>query len=433
MISRLEKYIKDKRILILGFGREGRSTLDMLMKVGGYRCIEISDKNPVDSEASRNFKTICGESYLDVLDDYDIVFKSPGVVLGKPASDYKCEITCQTEIFIQSYKDRVIGITGTKGKSTTSSLLYHELKSAGIDVLFAGNIGIPVFDVYDQIKDETIIVIELSCHQLEYAMTSPKRAILLNIYEDHLDHYKTREKYAEAKRNIFLHQRSTDRLWTTADTVKEGEAPSLVTYVDKDMLCIKSFKEVEGVKLRGDHNLLNAAFVYDVCKEFGLSDEQFKEALQSFRPLPHRLEPIGNFSGIDYYDDSISTTVQSTINAVESIENASVLLIGGMERNIVYDELVEYLMDSKLDTVICMYESGERIFNMFESLKKEGKISKSQIIKLKDIKESVEWVKKNGKRGGACILSPAAASYGYFKNFEERGDFFAKVVADFVK
>lgn len=434
MISRLRNYIKDKRILILGFGREGRSTLNMLKKAGGYRDIEISDKNPIGESDAHNLKVICGEGYLDVLNNYDIVFKSPGVVLPMKACRYTCDITCQTEIFIQSYKDRVIGITGTKGKSTTSSLLYHELKAAGKDVLFAGNIGIPVFDIDDEINDSTIIVIELSCHQLEYAKTSPKIALLLNIYEDHLDHYGTREKYAAAKRNIFLNQNASDLLLTTKETVSPEETKSEMVYITKDGLPFTSWKDIDGVKLRGDHNLLNASFVYEICKRFEVSDEQFIEALSTFKPLAHRLEPIGNFDGIDYYDDSISTTVMSTINAVESIDNASVLLVGGMERNIVYDELVKYLLESdKLDTVICMYESGERIYGMLKAAFDGGAKSKIEVIKAKDIEESVRWVKANARKGGACILSPAAASYGYFKNFEERGDFFAKVVADFSK
>ena len=433
MISLLREYIKDKKILILGFGREGRSSLNMLEAVSGASLIEISDKNPIDSREAHGLRVISGDSYLDVLDDYDIVFKSPGVVLKKAAEEYKCDITCQTEIFIKAYRDRVIGITGTKGKSTTSSLLYHELKSAGKDVLFAGNIGIPVFDVNDQVKDNTIIVIELSCHQLEYAKTSPSRAILLNIYEDHLDHYGTREKYAAAKRNIFSHQKKEDLLLTTKETDLNGEEVSRVEYITKELLPFNNWKDIAGVKLRGDHNLLNAAFVYRICKDQGLSDKDFMTYLADFKPLAHRLEPIGNFGGIDFYDDSISTTVMSTINAVESIDNASVLLVGGMERNIDYTDLVKYLLTSKLDTVICMYESGARIYSMLEKLTKEGKDSNVELVKLNDIEEAVKWVKVNASVGGACILSPAAASYGYFKNFEERGDFFAKVVADFVK
>lgn len=430
MINILKELIKEKDVLILGFGREGQSTFSMLKRVGGYKSISISDMKDVAKEGLDDIRIISGEGYLDCLDDFDVVFKSPGVVLKKHADFYKAVVTCQTEIFIQAFRENVIGITGTKGKSTTSSLLYHELKNAGLDCIFGGNIGIPVFDLYDEVKKNTKIILELSCHQLEYAKTSPHTALLLNVYEDHLDHYKTREAYARAKMNIYLHQKKEDILYTTKETELSDRFESTVEYISSDILPFKSLDELEDVKLIGKHNLTNCAFVYKVCKSFGISDEKFIDGLRSFVPLRHRLEPLGNFDGIDYYDDSISTTVASTIEAVESVKNSKVLLLGGMERDINYTELIKYLSTSKLDTIVCMYSSGERIYRLYEDSIKDMKGNHPKAVLVSDLEEAVNWVKKNAQKGGACLLSPAAASYGYFKNFEERGDFFRKMVAN---
>ena len=424
----IDRLIKNKNVLVLGYGREGHSTLRMLRSIGSAEMLAVADARDISTEVPDDVSTFTGEHYLDVIDMFDVVFKTPGIVLPMSPENYKCMITSQTEIFMERFKKQIVGITGTKGKSTTSSLLYHVLTESGKPALFAGNIGIPVFDIAEEVKEDSIIVIELSCHQLEYAVTSPGRAVLLNIYEDHLDHYGTREKYAAAKRNIFLNQGSEDVLYTTSEALEGFKPASRVELITKEDAPVKSFREIPDCRLKGEHNLLNAAFVYKVACEYGVSEAEFKDALSTFRPLPHRLELIGKIDGVDYYDDSISTTVKSTISAVESIENAKILLVGGMERNIDYTELVEYLKTSRLSSIICMYESGKRIFDMYEKTSKNEETAPRAILTT-DLSEAVSYAKKLAKEGDACLLSPAAASYGYFKNFEERGDAFKKLVS----
>ena len=200
----LKELILNKKILILGFGREGRSTLREIMSLGGFSSISVADKNDVSDIVPNDIPVIFGDTYLDIIDEYDVVFKSPGIVLKRPADEYKALIVGEMDVFVKAYGDRIIGVTGTKGKSTTSSLIAHILKENGKNVLFAGNIGIPVFDIADKVTKDSVIVIEMSCHQLEYIRYSPHVAVLLNIYEDHLDHYGTREKYALAKKHIYL-------------------------------------------------------------------------------------------------------------------------------------------------------------------------------------------------------------------------------------
>ena len=427
MNSVLRKLIKDKRILILGYGREGSSTLKRLMDIGCAGALTVADLNDVSAKLPAGVSLICGQGYQDTLDDYDIVFKSPGVVLNRPVSDYRCLITSETEVFMQAYGDRVIGITGTKGKSTTSSLCYHVLKESGRDAVFGGNIGIPVFDIADSVNKDTLVVLELSCHQLEYLKTDPHVAVLLNIYEDHLDHYGTREKYAAAKKNIFAYQEPKDLLFTTKETWdSEGLSTlchSKLNLIEGDDAPFKSFDEIDGALLIGEHNRLNCAFVYKLLEQFGVTKEEFLKALSTYKPLEHRLERFLSAGGNDFYDDSISTTVQSAISAVKSVDNASIILLGGMERNIEYEELVDYLKDSELDYAVCMYESGKRIYEMFKKVK-----PKIKTVYKEDLESATDFAIEHLRPGGALILSPAAASYGYFKNFEERGNRFKELV-----
>jgi UDP-N-acetylmuramoylalanine--D-glutamate ligase len=427
MKETIRNLVKDKKVLILGYGREGQSSFRMVSSVGGYACLDIADANAVSSDLTSSHKVITGASYLDCLNDYDVVFKSPGIVLPMDISNYSCRITCQADLFLEVYGAQTIGITGTKGKSTTSSLLYHILKECGKDVLFGGNIGIPIFDITDQIHPRTIIVFELSCHQLEYAKFAPSKAILLNLYEDHLDHYGTVEKYWNAKKNIYRNQGYCDFLFCNPDFLPAtGECKATVIKVKSQDLPFNSFEEIPGVTLRGTHNLFNTAFVYDVCRRYDISDEDFKAALATFKTLAHRLQYLGKLDEIDYYDDSISTTVESAISAVRAIPNAGTLLLGGMDRGIDYDPLVEFLPTTRLEHIILMYDSGKVILEKLKATASPSFMEKAHYIQ--DLKDACAFAKANASKGTAVILSPASASYGVFKNFEQRGDFFKEYV-----
>jgi UDP-N-acetylmuramoylalanine--D-glutamate ligase len=425
--NRLAEFVGGKNVLVLGFGKEGRSTGRVLTDVGGYSRLDVADGSPAVSEYVPSGAAFISDGYMDALENYDIVIKSPGIVLPDFIKNLKCQITCQADIFLGEYSKQTIGITGTKGKSTVATLLHHTLETAGREVVLAGNIGIPVFDVAAQVTPETVAVVELSCHQLQHCSHSPSYAALLNLYEDHLDYYGTFCNYAKAKANIYSYQSERDVLYThLKDLPITIKARSQVRDVLASDLPFSRFEDIGGVKLFGQHNLLNAAFVYKICRDIGVGDEAFISALRTYVPLRHRIEFIGSKNGVGYYDDSISTTAESTICAVQSVPNAKTLILGGVDRGIDYSGLVDFLIDSDLELIIGMYDSGKRIRDLF--LLRCAETGGARFAYVDDLYQAAGIAQKNTPPGTACILSPAAASYGNFANFEERGDVFRKIL-----
>lgn len=442
----LKDYTENKSVCILGYGREGKSTYRLIEKYCNPESVTISDLNPVDRNTNNlpdNINIVTGENYQDCLDDFDIVFKSPGIVLEKSPSDLKCEISSETQVFFTVYREQIIGITGTKGKSTVSSLIYHILKESGKDTYLVGNIGVPVFDIAEDVKDHTIIVCELSCHQLEYMTVSPETAVFLNLYEEHLDHYGTMEKYHNAKKNIYLHQKQHDCLLINSDIEYEftgaydytisatnpdsriyvySGIPNKIHYHRDD--CIYNIP-TENIKLLGIHNHYNIAVAYFITT-FYVEQEEFEKALCTFNPLAHRLEYVDTVDGVRYYDDSISTACATAIEALKSVPEAATILIGGMDRGIDYTSLVNFLNGSEVN-VICMETSGKRIFDMIRNIDFNNPARVHYVPHLDD---AVRLAHEITPSGTSCVLSPAAASYGIFRNFEERGDVFKKLVSE---
>lgn len=440
----LKNYTAGKSICILGFGREGKSTYRLIEKYCTPESVTIADLNPLNNPPE-NVKIITGENYQKTLDDFDMVFKSPGIVLEKKPSELKCKITSETQVFFEVYREQIIGITGTKGKSTVSSLIYHILKESGKDTYLVGNIGVPVFDIAEDVKQGTIIVCELSCHQLEYMTVSPTTAVFLNLYEEHLDHYGTMENYHNAKKNIYLHQEEYDWLVINSDIEYEftGAYDDTIsaTNPDADIYIYSGIKgkihihnmndtasiniPTENIKLLGVHNHYNIAVAY-VITCFYVEREEVEKALITFNPLAHRLEYVDNVDGVSYYDDSISTACATAIEAVKSVPDAETILIGGMDRGIDYMPLIEFL-DTCHVNVICMETSGKRIYDTINNMDFNNP---ERIYYVEHLEEAVELAHKITPSGKSCVLSPAAASYGIFKNFEERGDVFKKLVSE---
>ena len=320
---------------------------------------------------------------------------------------------------MEAFRDRVVGITGTKGKSTTTCLLHHVLKTCFEEstAFLVGNIGVPCLDYFDEMAEgDAVAVFEMSCHQLAYMSISPHTALFLNLYEDHLDFYGDRDTYFRAKRHITDFQTSDDYLYIGVD-VPELHVNAHISQVRE--------RYTGEMKLLGEHNRYNASFVFHVATErFGLDPQSVGQAIADFTGLPHRLQFIGEVGGVKYYDDSISTIPEATIQAVESVPDVATILVGGMDREIDYTPLIRFIPEHRDITFICMYESGRRVFT--ETEKYSGTCSNLYLVT--DLLAAVDLAKKLTQKGRACVLSPAAASYGYFKNFEERGDAFQAIV-----
>jgi len=424
--NKIIQEVTGKKVLILGFGREGRSTYHFLKNNNVNCTIGIADINNItDEEVLKDNVTLhVGSNYLDAMKDYDLVMKTPGQSFKDvDLTGIRDKITSQAELFLKYGKDKIIGITGTKGKSTTSSLIYAMLKEK-YKTLLVGNIGLPAFDEMDMYDEMDYFVYEFSSHQLQFIDYSPHIAILLNMYEDHLDHYKDYEEYKEAKRNIYKYQKGEDYYIFNED---EKEVLNGDRELTQHLIGISpsnlNMDIPENKNIHGKHNKYNMAVAITVAKLLGVEANKIEKAIKEFKPLAHRLEPIGTYNEVTYIDDSIATIPEAVISSVESIKNINTVIIGGMDRGIHYSSLIEFLSKDKVENVILMYDSGKRIF---EELHKRQ--TNSNIVYAENLEKAVELAVQITKPGTICLMSPAAASYGVFKNFEERGDKFKEYV-----
>lgn len=446
MKDKIYEYLKSKgSILILGFGREGKSTYQFIRSMDPSVALGISDLNTIQDVEILNDENVTlysGEHYLDSCYEYDIIIKGPGVIIKDYLpSDVRDRITCQTDLFVKFASAKTIGITGTKGKSTTSSLLYHILKGLSKKTVLMGNIGIPVFDTINDVDDDTICVMELGCHQLEYMRNSPDISVVLNIYEEHLDHYLSMDHYVNSKKNIYRYQRKDDYVLLgdseylrdesiTSHVVREGNYSDNSYYRDKDHFVIRvNSKEiiipVENIvtQLKGDHNLSNILVCLTIISILGFDTNKAIQVISSFKGLPHRMEYVGTYDNVSYYDDSIATSIPSVIFAVKTLGSVDTIIVGGMDRGLDYTDLVDFLGKSDVSNILLLPDTNTRILDLFNKVK-----CKKNILSVTNMENAVEKAKKLTKKGKICLLSPAAASYGFYKNFEERGNHFQELV-----
>lgn len=433
MIDAIINRLNGKKILIAGFGREGKSTLRFLQKYLPDAMIGIADKNEsafqdVDKE---RYELFSGDDYLNAATDYDVIVKTPGISVTNIEIDCS-KITSQTDLFLEAYHNQVIGITGTKGKSTTSSLIYHiikgvkGLKGKGNDVILAGNIGIPILDCIDDINERTIIVYELSAHQLQFINKSPHVGVLLNVFEEHLDHFGTYDKYKDAKINVLRYMSDDDSAIVNNSLFHETDFMSS-NRIDFESFDLKNFNiNWEEIPLMGEHNKLNVKAALCACRSFGFSLEDLIPHLYTFKPLEHRQEFVGIFNGVKFYNDSISTIPQATIAALNTIKNVNFLLLGGFDRGIDYSPLISYLKENVMPYVLLTGKAGQKIKNMLQDADYKG-----NILEYTDMESAFEIVRNMSKNGDVCLLSPAAASYDRYKNFEERGKIFKELAKKF--
>ena len=430
-IDELKPIFDGKRVVILGFGREGKIWLELLRRLACCEQVAVADMNPLELD-DPEILPICGDHYLEDCAEFDIILQSPGVIIKNRLSDAaKSKIISQTEIFLRLKPCRIIGVTGTKGKSTTSSLIYRFLQANSIPSMLIGNIGIPPLKRLEEMSRDVVAVCEMSCHQLEFVKHSPDIAVLLNIFPEHLDHYVSFEAYSKAKRNIARFCEPCDTVLANADLLPldtSGTVASCAFGKEADVWTDGSSIFLFGeeippehinTRLCGRHNLYNIAVALVAAVKAGADLQKCLDSLPDFNGLEHRLERVAVINGVEYINDSISTIPEAAIAAVNAFDGADCLILGGMDRGISYDVLGDFLNTGVVETVILLPDSGKRIKKLITN-------ANVVIIEAENMEKAVSLAAKTARR--RVILSPAAASYGFYRNFEERGTHFKALV-----
>ena len=422
MLPPIIEFLKEKSVLILGFGREGRSTYNYIRKYLPEKVIGIGDgrEQKIDDAFVEYY---CGEDYLSHISNFDIVIKSPGISFVNVDVPENTYVTCQTDLFLKYAPCKKIGVTGSKGKTTTSTLTYKMLCAGGVDCELMGNMGLPVLDYIEEMTEDKVAVIEMSSHQLEFTRSSPDVAILTNIYEEHLEHYKGgMTGYVNAKLNIVRYQ---DESKTFIYNGNQGLYPYLdINEVESNAIAVYSGEyvpfEIENARLLGDHNRHDVVFAYTAASKFGVSGEEVEKAIVDFEGIEHRMENVGTYKGVTFYNDCIATIPHAVMCAVNAIK-ANTLIIGGKDRGIDYTEFTYDLEYSGLSVIIGTKTTGHKIIDMMME-----KGTKKTLIKAENLEEAVKLAYENTK--GVCILSPAASSYNEYKNFEEKGRHYKELI-----
>ncbi len=452
----LEKF-EAKKIALLGFGIENISVAKFFIKHGvDFTILDREDDQLDNFEGQKlidgyQLKFIAGKDYLRDLSNYDIVVRSPGVpYLTKEIQDAKsagCEITSSTKLFFDFCPAKIIGVTGTKGKGTTASLISEILiKSQNYRVYLVGNIGLPSFDIIEALKPSDTVVFELSSFQLQDMEKSPQIAVVVNLADDHLDYHQTIEEYRATKQNILKYQTADDFAvinWDYPESRKLGGYGGAKKYYfsSKEKIADGAYVDPRGdviltiggeekvcsqseLKLIGRHNLENIASAAIIGKILAVPTKIISEAVRIFDGLPHRLEFVRAVDGLKFYNDSFSTNPTPTIAAIKSFDTPISIILGGSEKGADFSELAEVIKSSTVKNVIVIGIEGPRIRQALV-----GSGAKLNIINGgKNIESIVEIATRNTENGGVVLFSPACASFDMFKNYKDRGEKFKAAV-----
>jgi len=413
------------RILILGLGREGKDNFRFLRKIFPEKNLGVGDRNENVKCQMSNVKKIkwhLGENYLKALKDYDVIIKSPGIpfkILPKSALN---KVTTQTEIFFENCPGKIIGITGTKGKSTTASLIYKILKQGGIKSHLIGNIGRPVLSLLFKAKPGDVYVYELSSHQLYNLKKSPQIAIFLNIYPEHLDYYKNFKEYAAAKANITLYQNKNDYL--------------IFNLGDKIVSKIAKKSKAKKIPIKGKYYSLDRGAAKVVGKIFKIPAKVISKTIKEFKYLPHRLELVGTFKGITFYNDALSTIPETAILAMESLgKRVQTIFLGGFDRKIDFKKLAKSVFkNANIKNVILFPTTGEKIWREIVKSARgraSGKLPRRFFVD--NMSKAVKLAYQHTERGKICLLSCASTSFSIFRDYKEKGNLFKKYVKKYGK
>lgn len=391
-----------KKVLILGYGREGQSTHKFLSSC--FPHLEIATADQKD-----------GPDYLAKIANHQIIIKTPGISPHLPEVSQAIKsgklVTSQTQLFLELCPGKIIGVTGTKGKSTTTSLIYHVLSQNNIPAVLLGNIGNPPLDYLDQGDKNTYFVFEMSSYQLMDVTKSPHIAVLQAIYADHLDYHKDFQEYKNAKLNITKFQTADDYLICQTDDIP--------THAQKILFSLSDYDPEIKTHLLGNHNKLNILPSIIIGKLLDLTQENIYSAISTFQPLETRLQSCGTFKGITFYADTLATIPEATIAAIDTL-SPSTLIAGGHDRHQNYAQLAQKILSSGISTLILFPVTGNSIKTSLLSASKGRTLKESpKMFSVNSMQEAVSLAFKHTPSGKICLLSPAAPSFTLFKDYKD--------------
>lgn len=463
-LDKFKENIKGKKVAVLGIGISNIPAIKYLVELGAK--VSARDKkeklhDSVDMLKNIGVEFVLGDNYLENLENYDYIFRSPGI---KPFT-YEIEkavelgntiLTSEIEKVIELSPCKVIGVTGSDGKTTTTTLIAKFLEQAGYKVWLGGNIGTPLFSKLDEMQKEDVVVLELSSFQLMTLDKSPHISVITNISPNHLDYHKDYNEYIMSKANIFLSQNKNDilvlnkdcsitnnylkiiedrnidtniRAFSVENDVKKG------VYLKNNYIVSNIFGKnekicnIKDVKLVGIHNLANicaaATAIYDLVDK-----NDIKTVVTSFGGVEHRMELVAQKSGVKWYNDSIGTSPTRTIAGLKSFNDKVILIAGGYDKNIPYEPLAPYILE-KVKHLILIGKTATKIRNAVISEAKKQEIDLKEILDIVEfntLEECVNHANKIAKENDIVVMSPASASFDMYKNFEERGNHFKRLV-----
>lgn len=437
---------ENKKIFILGMARSGYEAAKLLAKHNNT--ILITDKKEQKEEHINELKKLGVDIHIcddptDLLDEtFDYVIKNPGIKLDHQvvlkAEELGITVTNEVEVaysFLPSTV-KIIGITGSNGKTTTTTLIYEILKTAGKDVYLGGNIGYPVCSLVDIVNDDSILVLEISGHQLHDTINFKTNvSVMTNLSEVHIDHFGTYENYKLNKCKIFKYHTPNDLAILNLENedvingskdinsrkIYFSSKKKSNLYIDNNSIYYNDEEVVrlDNIKLKGVHNYENIMCAIGAVKEFGVSNEDINKLLTTFTGVEHRIEYVNEINGREFYNDSKATNVKSTQIALSAFKNPTILLLGGLDRGHSFDGLTKYLKNTKL--IVCFGETKNRIKEFANSINMD-------CIVVDTLKEAVGEAYSNSKKGDIILLSPACASWDQYDNFEDRGNEFKNIV-----
>ena len=456
-LKEFEQFINGKKVAIIGLGVSNIPLLEYLynlncsVSVFDKREVDKLDANAVKKINDYNFKLYTGKDSLKELVNFAVIFRSPSCRPDTPEVLEEVNrgaiLTSEIEMLMQTCPGTIIGITGSDGKTTTTNLIYYILKEKGYNCYLGGNVGIPLFTKVKEMTPDDIVVLELSSFQLMDMQISPHISVITNISPNHLDIHKSYEEYIEAKKNIFKYQTEKDILVINYDneiTKKFGsEANGKVIYfsrkekLDDGIICdngiVKSCENklrrhilnTKDILLKGEHNHENICAAIAATKSL-VEPEIQAEAIRKFKGVEHRLEFVREIDGVKWYNDSIGTSPSRTIAGLKSFDEKIVLIAGGYDKHLDYTPIAKPIVEN-VSKLILMGATAKKIDEAVSNeLKAEHK--EMEIYYCDTLKETVDKAYEIATPDEIVLFSPASASFDMFKNFEERGNLFKKLV-----